>query len=221
MDEKDSRHANATQQESWSVTGLIKKYIPTSFTELTLAGTILLGGGAILYVVTVNHDSRPLCDLLKSIYADVCPAEVNAQAQPAPPQAVPAPSGQAYIDASPSDSALDAGLLRAFHEKRLALTDNPTQAGVILAATADIAMQPSNTVGSTPIWQDTAAASVKATDARSRATLFCTAVQGHGSATRADLARQYALDDAAKHLAAEYEASINAGKSSRKQEATR
>ena len=125
------------------------------------------------------------------------------------------------MNASASETGLGASVLRAFREAGIAVTDNSAQAEVILEVAADIAVQPGSTIGNTSTWQATAAVSLKATDIISRATLLWTTFLGHGSATRADFARQYALDNAAEHLAAEYETFLKASKPSRKQEVNR
>lgn len=195
--------------------------MPASFTELALAGMIVVGGGGFLYSVAIYGDFGPLCRWMNSMAAGSCRGEVASPAQPLARQALPMPSGQVYLNASFVDSALGASVLRTFRGEGIQITDNPAQAAVTFEVTADVAARPGSAVGSTETYQAVAAASLKAFDAKSHATLLWTTFEGHGTATQADLARRYALDDAAKHLAAEYNTFVKVSGRQTKQEVTR
>ena len=116
-----------------------------------------------------------------------------------------APTGPVYVNIPAADPRFGASLLQNFHAKGIQVTDNPAQSAATLEVATDVTLQAGHTFGST-IWQAVATSSLKALDTKSRATLLWTTFEGHGTATQPNLARRYAIDDAASHLVAEYQA---------------
>ena len=204
MGNKDRQNVGETGEGRRSARAL-GKYLPASFTELMAAvGTLVVGAG-VLYSLVVHHDTHPLCAWLNGTVPGFCGGAASQPEHPLAAQPGSQASASVYLKTSSSDPEVGANLLRILHENGTKLTDNPAQSSVVLEVSADVTVRPGSAVGSTPTWRAAAASSLKAVDAKSQATLLWTTFEGQGTATQADLARRYALDDATKHLAAEYE----------------